>query len=266
MTSSHSASPTNTDPPRLGLIGPRLPPPQADRYCGTPNRSPRHRPFGCLSPGLPGSRSGMAATRRSPGASTRRCFPDLRFCTKRLDGAGKPHPIGLRHVLLPMALFLLIVLWIGLQGAAGLFPARRQPGLGNGRRSDRREAGRQHQRQPRPDRGGAAPLDHRRQCLLARFAAVPRRTPRAGSVAAIALVGAGYAAYGLIATKDRLAANAGYAAKRRRVGNLYQSRFLCGLCRDRLYRDDRNFPPALPEATASALSALSERNSPCWLR
>jgi O-antigen ligase len=40
---------------------------------------------------------------------------------------GKPHPVGLRYVLLPAALFLLLVLWIGLQSAAGLFPDAANP-------------------------------------------------------------------------------------------------------------------------------------------
>ena len=40
---------------------------------------------------------------------------------------GKPHPVGLRHVRLPAALFLLLVLWIGLQGSAGMFPHAANP-------------------------------------------------------------------------------------------------------------------------------------------
>src|SRR6185437_3504340 len=40
---------------------------------------------------------------------------------------GKPHPVGLRNILLPAALFLVLVVWIGLQNATSLLPDAANP-------------------------------------------------------------------------------------------------------------------------------------------
>jgi O-antigen ligase len=55
-------------------------------------------------------------------------FPGLAVLYEAdLVRCGKPHPVGLRNLPLPAALFLLLVLWIGLQGAAELFPGGANP-------------------------------------------------------------------------------------------------------------------------------------------
>jgi O-antigen ligase len=114
---------------------------------------------------------------------------------------GKPHPVGLRHIRLPAALFLLLVLWIGLQGVAGLFPQAANPvwemaGEASGARL-------------------AESISVNRDLTAA---ALVRLITGAGVfwlalqlcrdvsralalVKAIALIGAAYAAYGLIAAK-----------------------------------------------------------------
>lgn len=129
-------------------------------------------------------------------------FPGLAvFYDASLIARGKPHPIGLRHVRLPAALFGLLVLWIGLQGAAGLFPQAAAPiwrmaGEAAGiRLADGISVNR--------DLTGAALI---RLMTGASVFWLALQLCRNGGrarflVASIALTGAGYAAYGLIAAK-----------------------------------------------------------------
>ena len=110
---------------------------------------------------------------------------------------GKPHPVGLRHVRLPAVLFLLLVLWIGLQSAVGLFAHAANPVWeAVGARS-------------------AGSISVNRDLTAAALVRLItgasvfwlglqlcRDAGRARSlVNAIALIGAAYAAYGLIAAK-----------------------------------------------------------------
>ena len=159
---------------------------------------------------------------------------------------GKPHPVGLRYVLLPATLFLLLVLWIALQSTAGLFADAVNPvwemagdavGMSlAGSISVNR------------DLTAAALLRLITGASVFWLALqLCRDAARARAlVAAIALIGAVYAGYGLIAAKTGWLRMLEHAAKRRRVGDIHQSQFLCGVCRDRVHRDGRGFPAAMP--------------------
>ena len=115
---------------------------------------------------------------------------------------GKPHPVGLRNILLPAALFLLLVLWIGLQNAAGLLPDAANPAW--------KMAGEALGSSPpgsisvNRDLTAAALLRLITGASVFWLALQLCRDAGRGRtlVAAIAVIGAAYAAYGLIAAKS----------------------------------------------------------------
>ena len=84
--SSPSASPTNTDLPRRRVRPAAIPAGAVQQSAVAARRtgSVEIRSSGCLSPASPGFRSGMAATSRSPGASTR--------CSSRVRGLVRGTP------------------------------------------------------------------------------------------------------------------------------------------------------------------------------
>ena len=114
---------------------------------------------------------------------------------------GKPHPVGLRNILLPAALFLLLVLWIGLQSAAGLFPDAANPAWKMA--GDALGSSLAGSISVNRDLTAAALLRLITGASVFWLALqLCRDAGRARAlVAAIALIGAAYAAYGLIAAK-----------------------------------------------------------------
>ncbi len=168
----------------------------------------------------------------------------------------KPHPVGLRNILVPAALFLALVPWIGLQNATGLFADAANPAWKMA--GDAIGASLAGSISVNRDLTAAALL--RLITAAAVFWLALQLCRDAGRaralVGAIALIGAAYAAYRADRRENRLVSDAGDAARRRRVGDVYQPRFLCGLCRDRVPRDDRYFPAAVSPVRRRRSGAL----------
>ena len=113
----------------------------------------------------------------------------------------KPHPVGIRHILLPAAFFLLLMPWIGLQSAAGLFPDAANPAWEMA--GDAIGAKLAGSVSVNRDLTAAAMLRLMTGASVFWLALqLCRDAGRARTlVAAIALIGAAYAGYGLIAAK-----------------------------------------------------------------
>jgi O-antigen ligase len=128
VTSSHSASPTNTDAdssrpeaaPATAGAAAEAPKPTAARRSGLFE----HAIFWIFVAGLAWIPFWHGSNEAIAWGVNAVLFPGLAVLYEAGRVLrGRPHPVGIWHVLLPAALFLTLVSWIGLQGAAGLSPA-----------------------------------------------------------------------------------------------------------------------------------------------